>query len=443
MSANKKGQFKSFAILLCAGGLTVAVAGLVYFYGAPKIYRATAKAKIVMSGWNATNQVNASFGPERLPEECKLIQSDKLLDQVISNLDLNTSWGKQFNQGAPLKTEQSRERLKAMLDVHPAPKAILIEIQATGSDPVELAKVVNEVTRLYADFRQAGREQASQLEVDALRAKWQAQCQKVQDAQAELDKMADEFNRERTNSQVFVVYDPGTLEALKAKRAALEDEYSTKSNELAQLKALDPRELRKVVAAMETNTNSVLSGALRQWTNANNELREVQAAHEADAPETKSAALMLAQIDHHVDGLVNATIRLRELELDSLKSALLQVQAMTDQINRSTNHSTNELARFKEQEATFDKAKEHLQALTRERDALERQMMSSDSMSAVMPGAIVARIVELADPPENPVSPDRQVVRGTLIAGGAGVAAGLLLLVLLAMKPRGAEKREG
>ena len=68
MSTEKKKQYKSIAVKLCAGGLTLAVAGLVYFYSAPKIYRATAKAKIVKSGWNNANETKFSFGPERLPE---------------------------------------------------------------------------------------------------------------------------------------------------------------------------------------------------------------------------------------------------------------------------------------------------------------------------------------------------------------------------------------
>ncbi len=440
MSANKKGQFKSFATLLCAGGVTVAVAGLVYFYSAPKIYRATAKTKIVQSGWSATNQANASFGPERLPEECKLIRSDKILDTAISNLDLNASWGKQFNQGVPLKTEQSRERLKAMLDVQPAPGAIMIEIQAMGADPVELAKLVNEVTRLYADFRQSGREQASQVRIDALRTKWEAQCRKVQEAQTALDKLADQFNRERATNPIF---DPKVMEQVQAQQSAMQTDYSAKSGQLARLKALDRLELRDEVSAMETNTNSALAGALRQLTNANNDLRDAQAAHGADAPETKSARLMVEQISHHVDGLVNATITMREVELASIKETLRRLQDTANQVQSSTNRSAAELARFTEQDAIFAKAKENLEPLINERNALEREIATSGSMSAVMPGAIVARIVELADPPANPVSPDWRIVRGTLVGGGIAVGLGLFLLILLGMKPRGAEERSG
>ena len=44
----------------------------------------------------------------------------------------------------------------------------MIEIAATGADPVELAKIVNEIARLYTNLRQAERAQASYQGLDAL-----------------------------------------------------------------------------------------------------------------------------------------------------------------------------------------------------------------------------------------------------------------------------------
>src|SRR5262249_1024297 len=129
------------------------------------VYQATAKVKMVKSAWN-TNDASFSFGPEKLPEECRVVRSDKILDQAITNLNLNAAWGKQFNQGTPLTTEQSRQRLKTVLDVHPARGAIMIEIQAAGGDYAEVSGIVNEVTKLYCDFRRTDRERSSRRSLD-------------------------------------------------------------------------------------------------------------------------------------------------------------------------------------------------------------------------------------------------------------------------------------
>ena len=315
--------------------------------------------------------------------------------------------------------------------------------QATGTESAGVGtKIVNEVTRLYADYRQSGREQASQAGVGTLRARWEAKSQKLRDAQSELSKLTDQFNQERATNTV-AIYDPGAMEALGSRRLQLEEEYKAKSNELASLKALNGLELRKAVSAADTNTNSVLAGALRQLAKANDDLREARSSRGPDAPETRSAGLVVEQLNHQVDGLVNSSLIMRSVDLSSLKVTLRQVDGMAAEMNRSVNRSTNELARFREQDAAYAKARDNLRTQVEERDMLQAEMINSGSMSAVMPDAIAARIVELADPPIKPVSPDDRVLKGALAGGGILAGAGLALLVLLGMKPRGVEEKEG
>src|ERR1700733_15266823 len=99
MSADKKTKFKSYAIKLCAVGLTIVVAALAYFYLMPKTYRAMAKVEILKSAWNSAGNTKGSFGLEKLPEECQIVRSDGILDRAITNLDLNALWGKRLGQG--------------------------------------------------------------------------------------------------------------------------------------------------------------------------------------------------------------------------------------------------------------------------------------------------------------------------------------------------------
>lgn len=434
MSADKKNRFRSFAVKLCAAGLTIVVAGLGYLYAMPKIYRATAKVTILKSGWNNTNDANSMSGPERLPAECQIIRSNAILDQTIQNLNLNQLWGKQYNQGNALKTDESRERLKGLLNVHPAPIGSVIEVEASGADPVQLAQIVNEITRLYADFRQTGRVQASHQGISVLRKKWEAQSQKVQSAQSALNRLADQFNRERATNSVQI-YDAGALESLQTERAAVEDDYLAKSNQLAKLKGLSRDELKDVLS--KTDTNSVLAGPLQQLAKAKADLKDAQTTHGPDAPETKSAGLVVSQLDHRIDALTDSVMSMRELELSSLKTALDRMKNMSEK----AAHATNDTARFAEQDTAYAKAKQDLQKSIKERDELEREIIGNGSMSAVMPDVITAQIMELADAPTKPVSPDARVARTLFIAGGVVAGTGLFLLVLLQMKPRGAEKK--
>jgi LPS O-antigen subunit length determinant protein (WzzB/FepE family) len=134
---------------------------------------------------------------------------------------------------------------------------------------------------------------------------------------------------------------------------------------------------------------------------------------------------------------VKAIISTRELDLGALKAALDRIKSMSE----SANHATNYRGRIAAQDATYAKAKADLNKLIQDRDALELEISGNGSMTAVMPDVITARIVELADPPVKPESPDQRIALGAFITGGVVTGAGLFLLVLLNIKPRGAEKK--
>ena len=391
MSAEKKKEYRSIALKLCAGGLTLAVAGLVYFYSAPKVYRATAKVKFVKSGWE-TNAASASFGPERLPEECRIMYSDKFMDRAVTNLDLNAYWGKQFNQGAALRTELSRERLKAMLDIHPARGAIVIEIQAAGDDPPELAKIVNGVTTQYQELRQSGRQQTLHEGLGALHAKWQEKAIKVQEAEDGLRKMKMEFDLERSNR---VGIDPKELEELQVKRVALEDEYVKKINVYARLSEMNKDELKDVLSSMERGTNTPLTTAISAVINAKDALLATQRLHGADSPDAKDAAEVAQRRAARVNELAELIMSAKKVELTTMKSNLELMDAAIE----SARHSSGNMQRFADQEAAYAKAKKDYGALVEERDALEYEIRRGGIADAILPDYVEVQVMELADPP--------------------------------------------
>ena len=436
MSAEKKKQYQSIALKLCAGGLTLALAGLVYFYSAPKVYRATAKVKFVKSGWGTTNAAVTSFGPEKLPEECRIMYSDKFMDQTITNLDLNNYWAKQFNQGVALKTEQSRQRLKAMLDIHPARGAIVIEIQATGDDPPELAKIVNGISQQYQELRHAGRQQASHEGLSALDAKWQEKAVKAQEAENELRRMKAEFDEERSNR---VGIDPKELQDVQAKRLTLEDDYIKTTNDYARLSEMNKDELKEVLSAMEKGSNTPMTTAMSRVIQAKDALLEAQRLHGENSPEAKAATETVQKRAAQVEELADLIMSAKRGELASIKEASDRADAMME----TAKHATGNPKVFADQDVAYAKAKKEYAALVDERDTLEFQIKRGGIADAILPDYVEAQVMELADPPTKPVSPDGRVVIGALAAGGIVAGAGLALLALLGMEPRGVEEKGG
>jgi uncharacterized protein involved in exopolysaccharide biosynthesis len=428
MSADKKNKLKSIALQLCALGVTVVAVGLGYFYATPKSYRAVVKVEVSKKGYY-------SFGQDQLPRECETARSDAILGRVITNLSLPAIWGNKLGQGSPLTIDQTRERLKEILRVFPATNSLMIIIAATGSDPIEPAKIVNEIARLYTGLRQTERERASIEGFDSLRAQSEKKSKEVQEAEATVRKMWIEYNHERTNHPV---YDRDALEGLQSQSAALEDDYQTKSNQLARLQALDRADLRKFFSTNEADFNPLLASTLERLAKAKANLDEARAAHGDNAPETKSARVVVAELNRQIDRQTDSMLSMRQLDLVSLKAAAEQIK----QISVNAAHATNDPARISAQDEAYAKAKTNLDILTRERDDLNRKIAEKQGfVAAALPDAITAKIVELAEPPAEPFSPDKKIATGAFIAGGAIAGLGLLLLALLNTKPRGAEKK--
>lgn len=84
--------------------------------------------------------------------EVERLQSKMVLYQVITNLDLNRTWGEKFKEGE-LPTDLSYMLLKSQLHVQPSRGTTLLEIRARSDDPAEAAAIANGIAEAYRDQR--------------------------------------------------------------------------------------------------------------------------------------------------------------------------------------------------------------------------------------------------------------------------------------------------
>jgi uncharacterized protein involved in exopolysaccharide biosynthesis len=60
-----------------------------------------------------------SYDPYFIQTKFEVLQAELILSRVIEELDLNTEWGKQYNNGQKLKTQESLVRLRGQLMLRP------------------------------------------------------------------------------------------------------------------------------------------------------------------------------------------------------------------------------------------------------------------------------------------------------------------------------------
>jgi capsular polysaccharide biosynthesis protein len=124
---------------------TVATSTLVTFL-LPDTYASSARIKV---DWTVGNRAGQ--------EEFEVIQSEPVLRAVITQLDLNSAWGRKHAQGAPLPTSETMALLKARIDLRPVRGTDLIQIRAFSDQPAEAALLANAVADSYRAYRSQSR----------------------------------------------------------------------------------------------------------------------------------------------------------------------------------------------------------------------------------------------------------------------------------------------
>src|SRR5215510_2837804 len=92
------------------------------------------------------------FDPYWVQTEFEKIQSKLILYQVISNLNLNVTWGEKYKEGA-LRPDLTYKLLKRAIDVNQSRNTSLIEIKAFSDDPNEAAAIANMIAEVYRKSR--------------------------------------------------------------------------------------------------------------------------------------------------------------------------------------------------------------------------------------------------------------------------------------------------
>ncbi len=428
MTIKARTRRESFARALSIGGALVTVAGLAYLFLTPKIFQASARIQVSSFGHAQNNPADAARDAILVRvAECEFMRSDAIFDPVIQSLRLNDLWGSRYNNGIAFNNAQSRVHLQTMADIHPAPGSSVIQIQISSRDREEPARIANEITRAYSDSRQARRQNESHEKMNLLKQQWEAQNAKVVEAQAALEKLSREIWDERaTDSTIF--YDPQSYELLQNKHAELETEYVNQKSTLDQYTAMDRKKLTQVLSTLDENTNSVLISSLIQLNRAEAGLIAAQNDRDSNSPQVVSANLAVGKLRKNVDDAVNGV-------MFGLNGNLVSLKASLDELSQRLDHATTNSSRITAQDSAYAGALQKLETLKNEQDVLQKKLEQSDRLSALATVDGSPDILDLAELPVEPVSPNRRVATNVIFTGCFAIMAGLLLLVS-APKPK-------
>lgn len=432
MATALQNKLKSIAAKLACGGAVIIALGFAYLLLTPKSFQASARLKVEKSDpvHRETSPEAQNSNSQLASAECQVLRSNEFFDRVIQELGLAQSWAKRDHLHTPPTIEAVREHLYRITDIHPLPGSSLIDINVTSDDANETAKIANAFAHSYLDFRQAQRQNAIRENLDSIEKQWDAQNKKIQEAQEQLASIVFRIERDRATNNYI---DGDSYGLLQAKRIQLEGQFVESRDELTRLKTLPPAELRQVLSSLDSQTNSLLNPLLLRLGKAKRDLTLAESAHGPDSAECKEAKLMVAVYEKKVGETVDAAMDAKQRDLAIRKATLDAFAEKLKHAKRFNGLLDTNMA----SDASYKNAFEHLEQLKKDGDTLQQKLNDNYLKAAIRPAVVTVELVDQADVPFAPATPNLRFATAIIGTGGAFVFAGIGLLVLsFKLKPR-------
>jgi uncharacterized protein involved in exopolysaccharide biosynthesis len=148
-SGNRTPMAAAVPVFITVFLITVIIATAITFI-LPESYASTARVKVEQNLNQSTNVMD--YDPYFIQTEFEIMQSQVVLEPVITKLNLNVEWGKKYFNGETLKTTEVMEILKGRLSLATVRGTKLVAITFYSDDRNEAARIANAVAESYQQY---------------------------------------------------------------------------------------------------------------------------------------------------------------------------------------------------------------------------------------------------------------------------------------------------
>ncbi len=413
-------------VILAVFLLVVITATLVTFI-LPEAFASTARIKIEREGSDIQEMSGlptvSSYDPYFIQTEFEVIQSEVILDRVITALNLNEEWGKRYTGGEPLKTPETRRILLGQINLKPVRNTSLIEIQVYSEKPKEAADLANALAKAYRDWRL---EQSRELALGGIRElekQYEEMVARVNEAQGEVDRLREELrvvDPFAMGTTAGSSVDVQVVQQIQGQIIQLEAEYVRRKTELEKLQKLAPAELRDAIQTV-AGSDPELSNLISDWNLAEQRLLALQKDFTPENPTYQNAKNMADDLQRRIQARISGILIGMENLVASTKASIDNLQSRLDQT--------------KEQEAQrattsrpYYRAKQNLETIILLRDVLERKIYQ-EKIDVSLPKTAMVQVVDWAEASLRAVKPNKFLNIALGVVVGLVVGVGLAFFI--------------
>lgn len=408
---------KSRKEIILAVVLLVVLTGIFYTLTMPKIYMANARISVREDALDIPvfeRQYMSSFNPFFLKTQYEIIQSRPILYQVIQNLDLQRKWAEKYGaEGGMLRREDAYTILSKSIRVNQYRDTSLIDIQVYSEDREEAARIANEIANVYREQRLMMKRREVKRAVEALENELQKQQDRVDAAEAELERLRREGGVALLQRGMRV--DKVRLQQLEADRIAARVDMLVREARKNQLEALDGEELLNAAAYIVNDQSLFL--LRRQIVDTEVQLKLLLENLGTQHPEVRRIQAALDELRNKLNSALDGLKKGIRADYEVARAKYLALESELEAVRRA------DIEAEAESYLPFERAQRNVE-IQREILTALRARIAQQGIEMEVPRTPVEVVEPAEPPPENRFVSPRYVLNIAL-SGVIGILAGI------------------
>jgi succinoglycan biosynthesis transport protein ExoP len=415
------------AIIITVFLITAIIATAVTFI-LPEQYSSTARIKVEREGTDIPSYMNGQsasdlpYDPFFLQTTFEIIQSQVVLSNVISALNLNVDWGKKYFNGETLKTTETMEILKQHIHLDTVRNTKLIAITVYSDDKNEAARLANAVAKGYQDYRINQRNELTSPAIRVLEDQFKADDDELEAIQTKVDNLRNQLHIHNEDPNASGPTPTMTQEELQHYNELLIEDgktYKQYQTQLAGLQATSPEKLRDVLPTVSPDAQlsdlvAKLHEAQQQFVTLTNDYAL------ADLHVTRVQS-MIDELNREIDARVAGIMTGLETQVASQKAALDDIAAKVEEAKQKDQEESVNSQPFWDAKREYARKSDFHKVLAAR---IEQQKLDLE-----IPTTSTVQVTDWAEPGKEPVRPKKALNIGLGLVFGLLMGLGLAFFI--------------
>ena len=357
-----------------------------------------------------------AFDPYFIQTEFEKIQSQKVLDKVVSKCGLTEEW-KRLNGGKSLTEIEARKILEKAIDIRQFRNTSIIELRAYDRKPQWAQTIAQALAEEYQDHRKNLQEERVKKGILVLNGRLKKINEEISVMQTNVDELrTQEGISDAAGDESYSIIEPEIVRRYESGLIDARGIHTTQSTLLEGLRAQSDEELRASI--LTAHPDAQLDVLIRELHTGQQTLANLGVDLGDEHPRIKGLKVVVATLEGQIDDRIRGILAGLELRGNSTK-------AQVEQLQRDVADAKKRESDMREKGREYFDSKRELSNTTRIRDTILLRVMQEE-VDLALPKESTVEIIDDAD------LPDRAVRPNIPLNISLGVVVGLILGVGLA-----------